>query len=422
MTSIPDSRTPTSAEQQNNERKPRKPLTDRAIREAKPAAKPYKLYDERGLLLLVTPTGKLWRLKYRINGVEKLLSLGKYPDTSLAAARKKRDKERELIAEGVDPSAVRREKRDASANTFELIAREWFDRFKGTWTPGHSETVESRMENNLFPFIGNKPIRDITAPELLSVLRKIESRGAYETTRRVRQICGKVFRYAITTGRADRDPSADLRDALTPTVPVHRAAITDPKAAGELLRVLDSYDGTAVVSAALRLAPLVFVRPGELRKAEWTEINLDAAQWTIPAWRMKMRQTLTVPLSRQAVAILRDLHAVTGHGKYVFPSGRTSARPMSDNAVLAAFRRSGITKDEMTGHGFRAMARTILDEVLKFRPDLIEHQLGHAVKDPNGRAYNRTSFLAERTEMMQVWADYLDQVKGDPVAREQQMA
>jgi integrase len=404
-------RTPNSADQTPYPRI-RKPLTEAAIRSAKPTGKAFKLYDVGGMFLLVTAAGaKLWRLKYRIHGVEKSISLGKYPDVSLATARKRRDEERRLIAERVDPSAMRREKRDASANTFELIGREWFERFKSKWTAGHAVTVLSRMDNNLFPFIGSKAIRDITAPDLLAVLRKIEARGAHETTRRVRQICGKVFRYAITTGRADRDPSADLRDALTPAVAVHRAAITDPKDAAELLRVLDTYDGTAIVCSALRLAPLVFVRPGELRKAEWTEIDLDAAQWTIPAWRMKMRQTLTVPLARQAVAILRDLHAVTGHGKYVFPSARSGARPMSDNAVLAAFRRSGISKEEMTGHGFRAMARTILDEVLGFRPDLIEHQLGHAVKDPNGRAYNRTTFLQERTQMMQVWADYLDSLK-----------
>jgi integrase len=423
MTSIPEPHTPTPTEQPN-ERRSRRLLTDRAIREAKPAAKPYKLYDERGMFLLVMPQGgKLWRLKFRINGVEKALSLGKYPDVSLAAARRKRDAERALIADGVDPSAVRRAQRESTVATFELIAREWFERFKVKWTEGHAVTVISRLQDNVFPFVGNKAIREITAPELLHMLRRIEGRGAYETTRRVRQICGQVFRYAISIGKADRDPSTDLRGALAPVQSTHRAAVTDPKAAVQLLRALDAYDGTAVVKAALRLAPLVFVRPGELRNAEWTEIDFDRAQWTIPAWRMKMRQTLTVPLSRQAVAILRSLYALTGHGKYVFPTYRVgSDRPMSDNAVLAALRRSGIPKEEMTGHGFRAMARTILDEELRFRPDLIEHQLGHAVKDPNGRAYNRTSFLAERTEMMQVWADYLDQLKGDAAAREQRMA
>jgi integrase len=387
-------------------------LTDAQIRKAKPAAKQTKLFDERGLFLLVVPTGgKLWRLKYRINGKEKLISLGAYPDVSAAAARDKRDEARKLIAAGVDPSAVRRAQREAVEAMFEPVAREWFNRFKVQWTPGHGADVLSRLEQNVFPSIGKKVVREITAPELLTVLRKIEARGAHETARRVRQICSQVFRYAIATSRAERDPSADLRGALTPVEVVHHAAITDPKEVSGLLRLLESYEGSIIVRCALRLAPLVFVRPGELRKAEWSEVDIDLAQWTIPAWRMKMRQTLTVPLSRQAVAILRELHPVTGEGRYVFPSARSAARPMSDNAILAALRRSGIEKDEMSGHGFRAMARTILDEVLHFRVDLIEHQLGHAVKDPNGRAYNRTSFLAERTKMMQDWADYLDGLK-----------
>jgi integrase len=292
-----------------------------------------------------------------------------------------------------------------------LIAREWFAKFGVQWSASHAETVLSRLEQNIFPYVGRKVTREITAPEILDSLRRIERRGANETARRVRQICGQVFRYAIATGRADRDPSADLRGALAPVQVEHRAAVTDPKKAAGLLRALDGYDGTIVVQCALRLAPLVFLRPGELRKAEWSEIDLDRAEWTIPAWWMKMRTTLTVPLSHQAVAILGELKAVTGEGKYVFPSARSSSRPMSDNAVLAAMRRCGIPKEEMSGHGFRASARTILDEVLHFRVELIEHQLGHAVKDPNGRAYNRTSFLAERTEMMQRWSDYLDELK-----------
>ena len=387
-------------------------LTYATISKAKPTGKQRKLFDGRGLFLLIAPTGgKLWRLKYRFNGVEKLISLGKYPDVPLAAARNKRDDARRLIAAGIDPSAQRRSEREAAEATFEVVAREWFDRFKAQWTEKHQRDVLSRMEDNLFSFIGKKVVREITAPDVLRALRKIETRGANETARRVRQICGQVFRYAIASGRADRDPSADLRSALAPVEVTHHAAVTDPKKAAGLLRVLDGYDGTIIVKSALRLAPLVFVRPGELRKAEWTEIDLEAAQWTLPAWRMKMRASLTVPLASQAVAILRELHRVTGDGKYVFPSARTTARPMSDNAVLAALRRSGIPGDEMTGHGFRAMARTILDEVLGFRVDIVEHQLGHAVKDPNGRAYNRTSFLPERTKMMQAWADYLAELK-----------
>jgi len=387
-------------------------LTDAAIRKEKPSNKPVKRFDERGLFLLISPTGgKLWRLKYRFGGKEKLLALGAYPDVSLADARNRRDEARKLLASGVDPSERRRMERQASATTFEAVASEWFEKQKPSWAPSHAKTVLGRMKQDLFPHLGSKPIRGLTALELLSALRRIEQRNANETARRVRQICGQVFRYAIATGKAERDPSADLRGALAPVEVQHHAAITDPTQVGGLLLALDAYVGSIIVRCALRLAPLVFVRPGELRKAEWSEINLDAAQWTIPAWRMKMRQTLTVPLSRQAVAILRELQPVTGDGKYVFPSGRSLDRPMSDNAILAALRRSGIGKDEMSGHGFRALARTILDEVLNVRVDLIEHQLGHAVKDPNGRAYNRTAFLPDRVAMMQQWSDYLDGLK-----------
>jgi integrase len=393
-------------------------LTQVQIQKAKPEGKALKLFDGRGLFLLIqaNESGKIaryWRLKYRFHGRERLLSLGVYPDVSIAAARDKRDDAKRLIAAGTDPSDQRRAEREADGSNFEAIAREWHDKFKPKWTAQHAADVIGRLEKNVFPFIGRRIVREITAPDVLRALRKIETRGANETARRVRQICGQVFRYAIASGRADRDPSADLRGALAPVEVTHHAAVTDPKKAAGLLRVLDGYDGTIIVKSALRLAPLVFVRPGELRKAEWTEIDLEAAQWTIPAWRMKMRQSLTVPLSSQAVVILRELHCVTGDGKYVFPSARTAARPMSDNAVLAALRRSGIPGEEMTGHGFRAMARTILDEVLGFRVDLIEHQLGHAVKDPNGRAYNRTSFVKERTAMMQSWANYLDALKND---------
>jgi integrase len=393
-------------------------LTDTAIRTKKPALKPFKLYDARGLFMLVTPPGgKLWRFKYHFAGKEKLLALGAYPDVSLADARDRRDAARKLVASAIDPAAQRREKRDAVESNFETVAREWFAKFASQWTASHNRTVLARMEQNLFPFIGSRPIRNITSPELLAALRRIETRGANETARRVRQISSQVFRYAIATGRAERDPSTDLRGALAPVETEHRAAITDPKDVGGLLRVLDTYEGTVVVQSALRLAPLLFVRPGELRKAEWSEIDLEQAQWLIPAWRMKMRQSLTVPLSRQAVAIFRHLHRVTGEGRYVFPSARSGNRPMSDNAILAALRRSGVEKDQMSGHGFRAMARTILDEVLHARVDLIEHQLGHAVRDPNGRAYNRTAFIAERVEMMQQWADYLDTLKAQETVR-----
>jgi integrase len=350
-------------------------------------------------------------LKYRSGGKEKLLALGAFPDVTLADARERRDAARKLLAAGVDPSDDRRAQRAASGATFEVVAREWFTKMSESWVPSHAVTVISRMEQYLFPFIGSKPIAGIRARDVLAALRRIETRGANETARRVRQICGQVFRFAIAEDRAERDPSADLRGALAPVKSVSRAAIIVPEEVAGLLRALDAYEGSIIVQCALQLAPLVFVRPGELRKAEWSEIDLDRAEWTIPAWKMKMRQTLTVPLSRQAVVILRKLQPVTGDGRYVFPSARSSARPMSDNAILSAMRRSDISKDVMSGHGFRAMARTLLDEVLHVRVDLIEHQLGHAVKDTNGRAYNRTSFLPERAKMMETWSNYLDDLR-----------
>lgn len=392
------------------------PLTDTAIKNAKPGAKPVKLSDEKGLFLLMAPAGgKWWRLKYRFGGKEKLLSLGTYPEVSLKDARQRRDDARKLLADGVDPSenrkAVKSAKVERAGNSFEVIAREWYAKNSVSWTETHGSRIIRRLERDIFPWIGGRPIADITAPELLAVLRRIEERGAVETAHRAHQNCGQVFRYAIATGRAERDPSPDLKGALPPVKQSHHAAITDPKAIGELLRAIDGYQGQFVTQCALRLAPMFFVRPGELRKAEWAEFDLDKAEWNIPAERMKMREPHLVPLSSQAVAILRELHALTGSGRYVFPGARTNGRPMSDNAILAALRRMGFAKDEMSGHGFRAMARTILDEVLQVRPDYIEHQLAHAVRDPNGRAYNRTAHLAERRKMMQQWADYLDKLK-----------
>jgi integrase len=389
------------------------PLTDIAVRSAKPTDKPQKLADGGGLFLLVTPTGgKWWRLKYRFEGKEKLLSLGTYPDTSLKDAREKRDHARKQLASGIDPSenrkAAKAARADQSANSFEVIAREWYAKQASNWVPSHGEKIIRRLERDIFPWIGNRPIAGITAPELLSVLRRIEDRGAVETAHRAHQNCGQIFRYAIATGRAERDPAPDLKGALPPVKQAHYAAITDPKAIGDLLRAIDSYQGTLITKCALRLAPLVFVRPGELRKAEWSEFDLEAGEWNIPAERMKMREPHLVPLSTQAIAILAEIRALTGTGRYVFPSARTRTRPMSDNAILAALRRMGFAKDEMSGHGFRAMARTILDEILQVRPDFIEHQLAHAVRDPNGRAYNRTAHYAERKKMMQHWADYLD--------------
>ena len=389
------------------------PLTDTSIRNAKPAAKRQRMPDGSGLYLEVSPAGgKLWRFKYRHGGKEKRLALGAYPDTGLKDARNKRDDARKLLAAGVDPGEHRKAEKvagaDRAANSFEVIGREWFANKSPKWAPGHAEKIIARLERDLFPWIGARPIAVLTAPDLLKTIRRIEERGAQETAHRALQNCGQVFRYAIATGRAERDPSADLRGALAPVISTHYAAITDPLAVGELLRAMHGYSGSFVTRCALLLSPLVFLRSSELRLAEWTEIDLDAAQWNIPAARMKMGEPHVVPLCSQAVAILRELHALTGRGRYVFPGARSPQRSMSNNAVLAALRRMGYDKDTMTGHGFRAMARTILDEVLHVRPDFIEHQLAHAVRDPNGRAYNRTAHLPERRAMMQAWADYLD--------------
>ncbi|KQC08177.1 MAG: integrase [Smithella sp. SDB] len=391
-----------------------KPLTEIKIRNAKSKQKAYKLFDGDGLYLLITPPGgKLWRFKYRFNAKEKMLTLGSYPEISLLDARQKRDEARRQLAKDIDPCAVRKAQKQANiqeTETFEVIAREWHGRFISTWTKGHAETIMSRLERDLFPWIGKRPIAEIKAPELLTVLRRVESRGALESAHRIRTISGQVFRYAVATGRAERDPAADLKGALPQPKEKHRAAITEPKEAGALLRAIDGYEGSFIVKCALQLAPLVFVRPGELRHAEWEEISLENAEWNIPGSKMKMKEPHLVPLSNQAIEILSELNKLTGSGRYVFP-GRTPQRPMSNNAILAALRNMGYNKDEMSGHGFRAMARTMLDEVLNIRPDYIEHQLAHAVRDPNGRAYNRTAHLNERRKMMQTWADYLDDLK-----------
>jgi integrase len=389
-------------------------LTDTAIRKAKPAERPIKLTDERGLYLLLKPNGsRWWRFDYRYGGKRKTLSMGVYPDVGLKDARDRRDEARKLLASDADPGenrkAVKAAKMEQAANSFEVITREWYTKYSTTWNASHGERIIRRFERDVFPWIGSKPIAELAAPELLAAVRRMENRGALETAHRALGNCGQVFRYAIATGRATRDISADLRGALPPVKGEHFAAITEPKQVGALLRAMDGYTGSQIVRCALRLAPLVFVRPGELRKAEWKDIDMDGAEW-----RYTVTKTNTphiVPLSLQAVEILKELQALTGRGRFVFPGARTNGRPMSDNAILAAMRRMGIDKEEMSGHGFRAMARTILDEVLGFRPDFIEHQLAHAVKDPNGRAYNRTAHLAERRKMMQQWADYLDKLK-----------
>ncbi len=397
------------------------PLTDTAIRKIKPTDKTQRIYDERGLYLELAPSGsKLWRLKYRVDGKEKRLALGAYPDVTLAEARDKRDAARRLLAAGVDPNEQRKAAKaarvEANANNFEAIAREWLAKQK--FVPTYMVKVSAWFERNVFPYIGARPVSELTAPDFLRVLRRVEERGAHESAHRIKQNIGQVMRYAIATGRADRDPTADLKGALTKPAEKHHAAITDPKEVGGLLRAIDTFTGTHVVRCALQLAPLLFVRPNELCAAEWSEFDFDTVEWNIPASRMKTGQPHLVPLCTQAIAILRDLHPLTGAGRYAFPSARTphanaSQRPMTTNALLAALQRIGYTGDQMTTHGFRATARTLLDEVLGFRPDYIEHQLAHAVRDPNGRAYNRTSHLSERRKMMQAWADYLDSLRAD---------
>ena len=390
-------------------------LSELKVRNAKAKEKFYKMTDGDGLYLLIAETGrKLWRFRYRFEGKEKLLALGKYPEISLLDARRRRDDARKLLANGVDPGAVRKAQKQSKiedTETVEVIAREWHEKFKSTWTEGHADKLRRCLERDVFPWIGTRPIKEIKAPELLTVLRRVESRGVLEGAHRVRGICNMIFRYAVATGRAERNPAQDLIGSLPPVKEKHLAAIIEPKKVRELLLAIDGYSGSYVVKLALQLSPLVFVRPGELRHMEWEEVNFENDLWSIPAEKMKMREPHLVPLSRQAKKILEELNKLTGTSKYAFPSGRTYDRPMSNNAVLAALRRMGYTKDEMTPHGFRAMARTMIDEVLQIRPDFIEAQLAHRVSDPLERSYNRTHHLNERRKMMQTWADYLDGLK-----------
>ena len=389
-------------------------LTDTQIRQAKPKDKNYKLSDGRGLFLLVTHTGaKYWRVKYRIAGKEKLLSIGVYPIVSLKKARKACTDAKDLLEQGIDPSQAKKSKKieqlQARSNNLEAIAMEWQKQQALRWSVGYSGKVLRSLKRDLFPYLGTLPLGDITPPQLLHVLRRVEARGATESAHRLKQTVGAVFRFAVATGRAERDITPDLKGALSTPSKKHFSAITEPQQVGRLLNMIYNYHGTATVRSALKFAPLVFVRPKELRCAEWQEINFQTSEWRIPATKMKSGEDHIVPLSRQAAAILEEQFKITGHSSiYVFPSARSVHRPMSDNAILSAFRNLGIPKDEMTGHGFRAMARTILDEVLGERIELIEHQLAHAVRDSLGRAYNRTKHLSQRKEMMQRWADYLD--------------
>lgn len=390
-------------------------LTAIEIKNAKPKDKPQKLTDGGGMYLLIQPNGaKYWRLDYRFAGKRKTLALGVYPEISLLNARDRRDGARKILANDADPGDIKKalnaSKAALTENSFEHVAREWFSSHAHNWKENHSSKIIRRLEADIFPWLGARPVGEITAPDLLETVKRIQTRGALETAHRALNNCSSVFRYSIATGRASRDPAADLRGALPPTKEKHHASIIDPKAIGDLLRDIEAFKGTFVTRSALRLAPLVFVRPVELRKAEWTEIDFDKAEWRIPASKMKMNAVHIVPLASGAVAILQEILPLTGGGKYVFPCARTTARPMSENAILAALRRMGYTKDEMTGHGFRSMASTLLNEQ-GFNRDAIERQLAHAERDAVRAAYNYAEYLPERRRMMQHWADYLDGLK-----------
>lgn len=391
------------------------PLTNTAILNAKPAEKPYKITDGRGLYLYVNKSGKYFRWDYRFEGKRKTMSLGVYPDVRLKEAREKHEDLRRVLARGVDPlglkKAGKKEKEDVVKNSFESIAREWFVKNTPIWTEKHAKTIISRLENNIFPWLGKEDVSQITAPMLLEQLRRVEDRGAIETAHRVKSICGQVFRYAIAIGKAERDVSADLKGALPPTKPKSMATITDPKEVGVLLRVIDGYKGNIITRYALQFAPLTFVRPGELRHAEWKEFDLEKAVWKIPKEKMKKGdRPHIIPLSDQVLKILEEILPYTGDGKYVFPSLRTGSRPMSENTVLAAIRRLGYGKDEMTGHGFRGMASTLLHEN-GWHTDAIERQLAHVEGNSVKAAYNHAEHLVERKKMMQWWADYLDDLR-----------
>jgi integrase len=392
-------------------------LTDTFLRHVKHSGAPAgdKHADSLAMYLHVSATGKYWRMNYRFEGKQKTLALGVYPAVTLVKARKRRDEARVLLADGIDPgkakSDTKQAKISAAANTFEVVARTWLAKTAATRAENTHAKITGWLEKDLLPTLGKMPISRIKPRDVLATVQKIENRGAIDTAHRVKQICGQIFRFAVATDSAERDVTVDLKGALAVVPKSNYAAITDPKAVGALMRSIIAYTGHPYAIAALKLSPLVFVRPGELRSAEWAEIDLAAAEWRISGAKMKMKIDHIVPLSTQAVALLRDIQPMTGHGKYVFPSIRTDDRCMSENTINAALRSMGYSKEVMTAHGFRAMARTIMDEVLGERVDLIEHQLAHAVKDVNGTAYNRTAHLPARREMMQRWADYLDKLR-----------
>lgn len=392
------------------------PLTDAKVRSAKRRDKQYKLFDGNGLFLLVMPNGsKYWRFKYRFGSKEKTLSFGVYPVISLLQARQGALEARKSLAQEIDPGQQKKARRQAQAdtsNSFELIAREWHSKNISKWQPSYAAIILSRLECDVFPWLGRQLVQDIAAPDVLRVLRRIESRGAIETAHKINNYISQVMRYAVITGRADRDPAADLKGALAPVKTKHMAAITEPKKLKGLLRAIDDYSGSFIVKSALQFHALTFVRPGEVRHAEWSEIDFETAQWNISGEKMKMKEPHCVPLSDQAVSILKELEPLTRREgtSFVFPNARHPKRPMSENAERAALVDLGY-KGLHTPHGFRATARTILAQVLRESVELLEHQLAHAVGGPNGRAYDRTSHLEDRREMMQRWSDYLDQLK-----------
>jgi integrase len=388
-------------------------LTETEIKNAKPREKPYKLFDGKGhgLFLLVKPSGaKGWRFKYRFYGKERLISLGEYTDVPLKRAREKCDEARRLLADGIDPSEQRKAERAANADTFKAVADEWLALQAKTLADETVSILRGRLTAVLYPAFGRRPIADIKAADLLGVLRRVEARGTHETAHRIRALFGRIARFAVATGRAERDISADLKGALAPVAKVNFPAITEPRRIGELLRAIDGYIGQPATAYALKLAPLVFVRPGELRGARWSEFDLDAAEWRIPKERMKMDREHVVPLSKQSVALLRELQVLTGDGELLFPGLRGPSRPISDNTLNAALRRLGFPREEHTAHGFRSMASTRLNE-LGFPPDIIELQLAHQEQNDTRAAYNRATRLEERRQMMQAWADYLDGLK-----------
>ena len=390
-------------------------LTDTFLRGVKPSGSVKKYSDGEGLYLHVSPTGgRLWRMAYRFGGKQKTLSFGAYPEVPLSEARKFRLEAKGLLAKGIDPGehkkAVKVAVRAEAENAFEVVAREWFNKRKASWAQSHATKVIARLEKDIFPIVGGKPIGSITAPELLEALRRIEARGAIDTAHRALQTCGQIFRYAIATGRAERDTAADLRDALSPVRGGNFASITEPEQVGALLRDIDEYHGNIIIRTALQMAPFVFVRPGELRKAEWSEFNLEIAEWRIPAARMKMDEMHIVPLAWQVVNILQDLLLYSGHSRYLFPSMRAASAPISDATLIAGLRRMGYDKETMTVHGFRSMASTLLNE-RGYNRDWIERQLAHGERNTIRAVYNYAQYLPERRRMMQEWADYLDELK-----------